>query len=61
MESLLFGVYVCGDLIGFFLLVYIVVCEVEVVVYVIFGKEDRMSYVVIFGVVYINFEIVGVG
>lgn len=54
-------VYVCGDIIGFFLLVYMVICEVEVVINYILGIDDWMDYDCVLGVVYINFELVGVG
>lgn len=55
------GVYVCGDLTGFSLLAHTAVREAEVAVHTILGKEDRMSYRAIPGVVYTNPEIAGVG
>ena len=61
MESSLPGVYVCGDLTGFSLLAHPAVREAEVAVHAILGKEDRMSYAAIPGVVYTNPEIAGVG
>lgn len=61
MESSLPGVYVCGDLTGFSLLAHTAVREAEVAVHAILGKEDRMSYAAIPGVVYTNPEIAGVG
>lgn len=61
MESSLPGVYVCGDLTGFSLLAHTAVREAEVAVHAILGKEDRMSYAAIPGVVYTNSEIAGVG
>ncbi|KAB1899275.1 dihydrolipoyl dehydrogenase, partial [Micromonospora sp. AMSO1212t] len=60
MESSLPGVYVCGDLTGFSLLAHTAVREAEVAVHAILGKEDRMSYAAIPGVVYTNPEIAGV-
>ncbi len=61
MESSLPGVYVCGDLTGFSLLAHTAVREAEVAVHAILGKEDRMSYAAIPGVVYTNPEIAGFG
>ena len=61
MDSSLPGVYVCGDLTGFSLLAHTAVREAEVAVHAILGKEDRMSYAAIPGVVYTNPEIAGVG
>lgn len=61
MESSLPGVYVCGDLTEFSLLAHTAVREAEVAVHAILGKEDRMSYAAIPGVVYTNPEIAGVG
>ena len=61
MESSFPGVYVCGDLTGFSLLAHTAVREAEVAVHAILGKEDRMSYAAIPGVVYTNPEIAGVG
>ncbi len=61
MESSLPGVYVCGDLTGFSLLAHTAVREAEVAVHAILGKEDKMSYAAIPGVVYTNPEIAGVG
>lgn len=61
MKSSLPGVYVCGDLTGFSLLAHTAVREAEVAVHAILGKEDKMSYAAIPGVVYTNPEIAGVG
>lgn len=61
MESSLPGVYVCGDLNGFSLLAHTAVREAEVAVHHILGKEDKMSYRAIPGVVYTNPECAGVG
>lgn len=61
MQTSLPGVYVCGDLTGFSLLAHTAVCEAEVAVHSILGKEDVMSYRAIPGVVYTNPEIAGVG
>ena len=61
MESSEPGVYICGDLTGFSLLAHTAVREAEVAVHHILGKEDKMSYRAIPGVVYTNPEIAGVG
>ncbi|MDO4163686.1 MAG: dihydrolipoyl dehydrogenase [Bacteroides sp.] len=61
MQTSLPGVYVCGDLTGFSLLAHTAVREAEVAVHHILGKDDRMSYRAIPGVVYTNPEIAGVG
>ena len=61
MQTSLPGVYVCGDLTGFSLLAHTAVREAEVAVNHIAGKEDKMSYRAIPGVVYTNPEIAGVG
>lgn len=54
-------VYVCGDLNGVSLLAHTAVREAEVAVHHVLGKEDKMSYRAIPGVVYTNPEIAGVG
>jgi dihydrolipoamide dehydrogenase len=61
MQSSVEGVYVCGDLTGFSLLAHTAVREAEVAVHHILGKQDKMSYCAIPGVVYTNPEIAGVG
>ncbi len=61
MQSSVAGVYICGDLTGFSLLAHTAVREAEVAVHTILGKNDRMSYRAIPGVVYTNPEIAGVG
>lgn len=61
MLSSVDGVYVCGDLNGVSLLAHTAVREAEVAVHHILGKEDKMSYRAIPGVVYTNPEIAGVG
>ena len=61
MQSSLSGVYVCGDLTGHSLLAHTAVREAEVAVHAILGKEDKMSYRAIPGVVYTNPEFAGVG
>ncbi|NDV65735.1 dihydrolipoyl dehydrogenase [Bacteroides sp. 224] len=61
MQTSVSGVYVCGDLTGFSLLAHTAVSEAEVAVHNILGKEDRMSYRAIPGVVYSNPELAGVG
>ncbi|MDR0940516.1 MAG: dihydrolipoyl dehydrogenase [Mediterranea sp.] len=55
------NVFACGDLTGFSLLAHTAVREAEVAVHAILGKDDRMSYRAIPGVVYTNPEIAGVG
>lgn len=61
MQTSVPGVYVCGDVTGFSLLAHTAVREAEVAVHSILGKEDKMSYRAIPGVVYTNPEIAGVG
>lgn len=61
MRTSLPTVYACGDLTGFSLLAHTAVREAEVAVHAILGKEERMSYRAIPGVVYTNPEIAGVG
>ena len=61
MQTSLPGVFACGDLTGFSLLAHTAVREAEVAVHTLIGKEDRMSYRAIPGVVYTNPEIAGVG
>ena len=61
LQSSVPGVYVCGDLNGVSLLAHTAVREAEVAIHHILGKEDRMSYRAIPGVVYTNPEIAGVG
>lgn len=61
MQSSVPEVYVCGDLNGVSLLAHTAVREAEVAVHHITGKEDKMSYRAIPGVVYTNPEIAGVG
>lgn len=55
------NVYACGDITGHSLLAHTAVREGEVAINNILGKEDRMSYRAIPGVVYTNPEIAGVG
>jgi dihydrolipoamide dehydrogenase len=61
LQSSVPGVYVCGDLNGVSLLAHTAVREAEVAVHHIIGKEDKMSYAAIPGVVYTNPEIASVG
>ncbi len=61
MQTSVPGVYICGDLTGHSLLAHTAVREAEVAVHNILGKEDKMSYKAIPGVVYTNPEIAGVG
>ena len=55
------GVYAAGDVTGFSLLAHTAVREAEVVVNDILGRDDKMSYKAIPGVVYTNPEVAGVG
>ena len=54
-------VYAAGDVTGFSLLAHTAVREAEVVVNDILGRDDKMSYKAIPGVVYTNPEVAGVG
>ncbi|MDU1891719.1 MAG: dihydrolipoyl dehydrogenase [Dysgonomonas sp.] len=54
-------IYACGDITGHSLLAHTAVREGEVAVNHILGKEDKMSYRAIPGVVYTNPEIAGIG
>lgn len=60
-QILVKGVYVIGDVVFGLMLVYKVEDEGMVVVEVIVGKYGYVNYVVIFGVIYIMFEVVSVG
>ncbi|MCL1934264.1 MAG: dihydrolipoyl dehydrogenase [Candidatus Azobacteroides sp.] len=53
--------YACGDITGFSLLAHTAVREAEVAVAHLSGKNEKMSYKAIPGVVYTNPEIAGVG
>lgn len=55
------NVYAAGDVTGFSLLAHTASREGEVAVNNILGKDDRMSYAAIPGVVYTNPEVAGVG
>ncbi len=55
------GVYAAGDVTGFSMLAHTASREGEVAVNNILGKEDRMRYNAIPGVVYTNPEVAGVG
>ena len=55
------NVYAAGDVTGFSMLAHTASREGEVAVNVILGKDDRMSYDAIPGVVYTNPEVAGVG
>lgn len=61
MQTSLPNVYACGDITAFSLLAHTAVSEAEVAVDHILGKNRRMSYKAIPGVVYTNPEIAGVG
>jgi len=54
-------IYACGDITGFSLLAHTAAREAEVAVGHILGKNEKMSYKAIPGVVYTNPEIAGVG
>jgi len=55
------GVYAAGDVTGFSMLAHTASREGEVAINNILGKEDRMRYNAIPGVVYTNPEVAGVG
>ncbi|MBP5335093.1 MAG: dihydrolipoyl dehydrogenase [Bacteroidales bacterium] len=55
------GVYAAGDITGFSMLAHTAVREAEVAVDNMLGKEDRMEYNAIPGVVYTNPEMAGAG
>ncbi len=61
MQTSLPDVYACGDITGFSLLAHTAVGEAEVAVAHITGKNRKMSYSAIPGVVYTNPEIAGAG
>ena len=61
MQTSVPGVYAAGDVTGFSMLAHTASREGEVAVNNILGKEDRMSYKAIPGVVYTNPEVAGVG
>jgi dihydrolipoamide dehydrogenase len=54
-------VYACGDITGFSLLAHTAVREAEAAVAHLLGKNEKMSYKAVPGVVYTNPEIAGVG
>ena len=55
------GVYAAGDITGFSMLAHTAVREAEVAVNDMLGKEDKMEYNAIPGVVYTNPEVAGAG
>jgi dihydrolipoamide dehydrogenase len=55
------NVYACGDITGFSLLAHTAVREAEVAIAHLIGKDEKMSYKAIPGVVYTNPEIAAVG
>lgn len=55
------NVYAAGDVTGFSLLAHTASREGEVAVNILTGKEDKMSYIAIPGVVYTNPEVAAVG
>jgi len=54
-------VYACGDITGYSLLAHTAVREAEIAVAQLLGKNEKMSYKAIPGVIYTNPEIAGVG
>jgi dihydrolipoamide dehydrogenase len=54
-------IYACGDITGYSLLAHTAVREAEIVIAHLLGKNEKMSYKAIPGVVYTNPEIAGVG
>jgi len=61
MQTSLPNIYACGDSTGFSLLAHTAVREAEVAVAHLLGKNEKMSYKAIPGIVYTNPEIAGVG
>jgi dihydrolipoamide dehydrogenase len=55
------NVYACGDITGFSLFAHTAVREAEVAIAHLLGRNEKMSYKAIPGVVYTNPEIAGVG
>ena len=55
------GVYACGDITGFSLLAHTAVREAEVAVGHILGKNEKMSYKAVPGVIYTHPEMAGAG
>ena len=55
------NVYACGDITGFSLLAHTAIREAEVAVSHLSGKNEKMSYKAVPGVIYTNPEIAGVG
>ena len=61
MQTSLPNVYACGDITAFSLLAHTAVSEAEVAIDHILGRNRKMSYKAIPGVVYTNPEFAGVG
>ena len=61
MQTSLPNVYACGDITGFSLLAHTAVREAEVAISHLLGKNEKMSYMSVPGVVYTNPEVAGVG
>lgn len=61
MRTSVAGVYAAGDVTGFSMLAHTASREGEVAVNTILGREDRMRYNAVPGVVYTNPEVAGVG
>ncbi|MDR0612476.1 MAG: dihydrolipoyl dehydrogenase [Dysgonamonadaceae bacterium] len=55
------GVYACGDITGFSLLAHTAVREAEIAVGHILGKNEKMSYKAVPGVIYTHPEMAGAG
>ena len=61
MQTSRSDIYVCGDITGFSLLAHTAVREAEIAVGHILGKNEKMSYKAIPGVIYTNPEIASAG
>ena len=61
MRTSLPGVYAAGDVTGYSLLAHTAVCEAEVAVDNMLGKNAQMSYRAIPGIIYTQPEVAGVG
>ena len=61
MQTSLPNVYACGDITGFSLLAHTAIREAEVAIGHLLGKNEKMSYNAIPGIIYTNPEIAGVG
>jgi len=61
MQTSQLNVYACGDITGFSLLAHTAVREAEIAIGHLLGKNEKMSYKAIPGIVYTNPEIAGTG